>query len=338
MKAVVYKEYGPPEVLRIEEVERPTPRDKEVLIKIYAAAVAVEDSMIRGSRFGTLTWLPMRLMFGLTKPKKPIPGFELAGEIVAVGGDVKRFSVGDQVFGINVKDAGAHAQYTCLAEDKVLAAKPNDKTYEEAIATIGAIMALPALRDNGNVQSGHKVLVNGASGSVGTAAVQVAKYYGAEVTGVCSTSNMRLVKSLGADHVIDYTEEDFSEAGREYDIIFDTVGKTPFARCKRVLEPGGTYLTTVPTLSVSLQMKWTSMTSGKKAMAVTNAYRPASDISEDLAFVARLVEEGHLSPVIDRTYPLEQIVEAHRYVDGGHKKGNVIVIPHRDGSGAAADG
>jgi NADPH:quinone reductase-like Zn-dependent oxidoreductase len=330
VKAIVYEKYGPPEVLQLKEVKKPIPKDNEVLIKVLAVAVTIEDTMIRGSKLGLSSSLPMRMMFGLTRPKNPIPGFELAGEIEAVGKDVKRFKRGDQVFGINLKDAGAYAEYKCLPEDRVLAMKPSNMTHEEAIAAIGAIVALHPLRDKADIQSGQEVLINGASGSVGTAAIQVAKYYGAEVTGVCSTTNLELVKSLGADKVIDYTKVDFAKTGQTYDIVFNTVGKTSFSRCKDSLKQEGVYLTTVPSLTDSFQRLWISRVGSRKIFTATNAFRPASDINKDLSFIKDLMEADRIKPVIDRTYPLEEIVEAHRYVERGHKKGNVVITVEHD--------
>ena len=326
MKAVVYEKYGPPEVLQLKEVEKPTPKDNEVLVKIHATLVTAEDPGARSGKYPPLFWLLGRSITGLIRPKNPILGGVLAGEIESVGKDVKRFKKGDQVFGINLKDAGAYAEYKCLIpEEKVLAIKPANMTYEEAIAAIGAITALPFLRDKGNIQSGHKVLIYGASGSVGTAAVQVAKYYGAEVTGVCSTTNLELVKSLGADKVIDYTKEDFTKTGQTYDIIFDAVGKSSFSRCKSSLKQRGIYLTTVAGLVDLLQVLWTSKIGGKKAKIAFAALRPAGEITKDLIFVRERMEAGKLKPVIDRRYPLEQTAEAHRYVEKGHKKGNVVI-------------
>jgi NADPH:quinone reductase-like Zn-dependent oxidoreductase len=325
MKAIVYKKYGPPEVLQLKEVEKPTPKDNEVLIRIYATLVTAEDPRARSGTAPPLLWLLARIITGLIRPKNPILGGVLAGEIESVGKDVKRFKEGDQVFGINLKDAGAYAEYSCLNEEKVLAIKPANMTHEEAIAAIGAITALPFLRDKGNIQSGQKVLINGASGSVGTAAVQVAKYYGAEVTGVCSTTNLELVKSLGADKVIDYTKEDFTKTGQTYDIIFDTVGKTSFSRCKGSLKKKGIYLTTLLSLVDLLQVLWTSRVGSKKAKVAFAGLRPASEMTKDLIFSKELMEAGKIKPVIDRRYPLEQIAEAHRYVETGHKKGNVVI-------------
>jgi len=334
MKAIVYTKYGPPDVLQLKEVAKPVPKDNEVLVKIYATLATAEDPGARSGKFPPLFWLLGRSITGFTRPKNPILGGILAGEIESVGKDVKRFKEGDQVFGMNLKDAGAYAEYRCLIpEEKVLAIKPANMTYEEAIAAIGAMTALPFLRDKGNIQSGQKVLIYGASGSVGTASVQVAKYFGAEVTGVCSTTNLELVKSLGADKVIDYTKEDFTKSGQTYDIIFDTVGKSSFSRCKSSLKQRGIYLTTVAGLVDLLQVLWTSMVGSKKAKFMTAGLKPASEITKDLIFSKELMEAGKLKPVIDRRYPLEQIVEAHRYVETGHKKGNVVITVVRSNQG-----
>ncbi|HEX9921461.1 MAG TPA: NAD(P)-dependent alcohol dehydrogenase [Anaerolineae bacterium] len=321
MKAIVYTKYGSPDVLELKEVEKPTPKDNEVLIKIYATTVETTDAIFRqGNNFSA------RLFTGLFKPKFTRPGGEFAGEIKAVGKDVTRFKEGDQVFGTTAPSFGAHAEYICLPEDGAMAIKPANLTYEEAVSFHpGALTALPNLRDAANIQSGQEVLINGASGSIGTSAVQLAKVFGAEVTGVCSTANVDLVKSLGADKVIDYTKEDFTRTGQTYDIIFDTVGKSSFSQSKRALKPGGIYLTTVITPAILGQMLWTSKFGSKKAKILFAGLRSVSEKNEDLAFFLELVEAGALKPVIDRRYPLEQIAEAHRYVDTGHKKGNVVI-------------
>jgi NADPH:quinone reductase-like Zn-dependent oxidoreductase len=318
MKAIICTKYGPPEVLRLEEVEKPIPKDNEVLIKVHATPVASGDAKFRGFIFPYFVWLPMRVIYGFRGPRNKILGSQLAGEIELVGKDVKLFSKGDQVFGVSF---GSCAEYVCLPEDSVMAVKPVNMTYEEAAAVpVAGLVALAFLRDKGKITSGQKVLIYGASGSIGTISVQLAKYYGAAVTGVCSTPNLELVKSLGADHVIDYTKEDFTENGEMYDIIFDTVSKSSFSRCKRSLTKKGIYLVTVPSLAIILQMLWTSMAGNKKLK-----FGGESSKVEDLVFLKELVEVGKLKAVIDKCYPLEQTVDAHRYVDLGHKKGNVII-------------
>jgi len=318
MKAVVYTQYGAPDVLQLNEVDKPTPKENEVLIRIRATTVTAVDCTFRkGDEFFA------RLFTGLRKPKNPILGSEFSGDIEAVGNDVTQFEEGDLVFGAG---AATHAEYICLPEDGPLVKMPPPLTYEEAAAIpYGALTALPFLRDHAHVQAGHNVLINGASGSVGTFAVQLAKYFGAEVTGVCSTPNVEMVKSLGADAVIDYTNHDFTQNGETYDVIFDAVGKSSYARCKGSLKQGGIYLTTVLTPTILLQMAWTSKIGSKKAAIAFTGLRPPNDIANDLLFLKGLVEEGAITPVIDRRYPLEQIAEAHRYVDKGHKKGNVVI-------------
>ena len=263
---------------------------------------------------------------GLIKPRKPILGWYLAGEIESAGKNAQRFNIGDQVFGSAGMRLGTHAEYICLPEDGALVIKPTNITYEEAAAIPnGALTALPFLRDNGGIQSGQKVLINGASGTVGTSGVQIAKSFGAEVTGVCSSSNLELVKSLGADYVMDYTEEDFTQNGQTYDIIFDTVGKSSFSRCKNSLKGGGVYLTTVPTLSALIRRFLPSKKGSQKVSFAATGLRSASDKAADLAFISELVESGKIKAVIDRSYPLEQMAEAHRYVETGHKKGDVVI-------------
>jgi NADPH:quinone reductase-like Zn-dependent oxidoreductase len=321
MKAIVYTEYGPPDVLQLKEVEKPTPKDTEVLISIHATTVTSTECTFRKGEP-----LFSRLFTGLRRPKITILGEELAGEIEAVGKDVKLFKKGDQVFGTAGPGFGANTEYICVPEDGVLAIKPTNMTYEESAASVdGFLTALPFLRDKGNIQSGQSVLIYGASGSVGAAAVQIARYFGAEVTGVCSSTNLELVKSLGADTVIDYTKEDFTKTGKTYDIIFDTVGKTSFSRCKSSLTQNGIFLEAGIGLGIFPHVLWTSLFGGKKAKIAATGLRSPQERTKDLMLLKELMEAGKIKPVIDKRYPLEQIAEAHRYVDAGHKKGNVVI-------------
>jgi NADPH:quinone reductase-like Zn-dependent oxidoreductase len=319
MKAIVQTKYGPPEVLQLKEVVKPTPKHNEVLIRVYATTVTAGDSRLRGLNFPILPRLPQRVI-GFIKTNK-IPGMELAGEIESAGNDVTLFRKGDQVFASTGIYSGSYAEYVCLPEDGQVALKPTNMTYEEAAAVpIGGLTALWFLRDKGNIQNGHKVLIIGASGSIGTFAVQLAKYYGAEVAGVCSTTNLELVKSLGADKLIDYTKKDFTESGETYDIIFDAVSKSSFSRCKSSLKQRGIYLVTVPSLVSLFQMLWTSKVGSKKVI-----FGGEGGKTENLVFLKELIDAGKMKSVIDRRYPLEQTVEAHKYVDKGHKKGNVVI-------------
>ena len=322
MKAILHTEYGPPEELQLKEVEKPVQKDNEVLIKIHATSVTTSDCNIRNLTFvPKLLRLPVRMQFGFSRPKNNILGFDLAGEVEAVGKDVTRFNMGDQIFGTTEPAFGSHAEYVCLPEDGVLTIKPANMTYEEA-ATIPVIAntALHFIRDLGQIQTGQKILINGASGGIGTFAVQLAKYYGAEVTGVCSANNLEMVKSLGADKVIDYRKDDFTKMNENYDVIFDAVGKSSFSRCKSSLSNEGLYLDTLPRISTLFQMLWTSFIGSKK---VKMEGAPAK--VENLLFLKELIEAGKLKTVIDRRYPLEQTAEAFKYVEKGHKKGNVVI-------------
>jgi NADPH:quinone reductase-like Zn-dependent oxidoreductase len=320
MKAAVYERYGPPDVLELKEVPKPSPKDNELLIKIQATTVTSGDWRARSLDMPVGFGLIGRLVFGVSRPRQPILGTELAGDIELVGKDVTKFKVGDQVLAFSGAGMGCHAEYKCMPEDGAVAVKPPNLTYDEAAGiSFGGTTALDFFR-RAKIQSGEKVLINGASGGVGTAAVQLAKHFGADVTGVCSAANVELVRSLGADHVIDYTKEDFTANGDTYDIIVDTVGTAPFSRSKGSLKERGRLLLVLGGLPDMLRMPWVSMTSSKKVIA-----GPAAARADDLRFLAELAEAGEFNPVIDRRYPFEQIAEAHRYVDTGRKKGNVII-------------
>lgn len=301
MKAAVYSKYGPPDVLMIKDVEKPTPKDNEILVKVHATTVTAGDVRMRSFNVPRWQWLFARIFLGIIKPKRPVLGMELAGEVVSVGKDVTLYQEGDEVYASTVTvDFGGYAQYKCFPEDEIIALKPTNMTYEEAATVpIGGPTALRFLT-KGNIENGEKVLIYGASGSVGTYAVQLAKYFGAEVTGVCSTSNMDLVKSLGADKVIDYTAGDFTRRCDEYDIIFDAVGKISSSRVKNILSKDGVFLSVLKT-------------------------KTKSERIEDINFIKELIEAGKIRTVIDRSYRLDQIVDAHRYVEKGHKKGNVVI-------------
>ena len=330
MKAIVWTKYGPPDVLQLKEVEKPTPKNNEVLVKIYATTVTAGDCEMRRMGNPIFYRLLMKMYIGFRKPKrKTILGMELAGEIESVGKDVKLYKEGDQVFAATgIAGMGAWAEYICLPEEPdggVLALKPANMSYDEAAAVpVGGLEALSILRQ-GNVQSGQKVLINGAGGTIGTFAVQLAKSFGAEVTGVDSTSKLDMLSSIGTDHVIDYTQEDFTKSGETYDIIFDVVRKSSYSGCIRSLKKKGIYLQTNHGLSRRVRGLWTSMTSSKKVISGT-----IPEKNEDLIYLKELIEAGNLKSVIDRRYPLEQIAEAHRYVETGQKKGNVVINVEHD--------
>ncbi len=325
MRAIVYAAYGPPDVLRVADIAKPTPRDNEALIRVRAAVVTTTDVNLRGGD------KLMRLVFGFRRPKRPILGTEFAGDIEAVGQDVTRFRPGDQVFAATGAGFGAHAEYVCLPEDGALAPKPINATHAEAAAVCeGGSTALPFLRDKGMIRRGHTVLINGASGAVGSAAVQLAKHFGAEVTGVCGPTNVDLVRSLGADTVIDYTRQDFTRSGQTYDIIFDAVGKRSFAQCKGSLEPRGVYMATVPSLALYAHVLWTAQFGNKKARIAATGLRSPAERAKDLMFLKDLVEAGTLKPVMDGCYTMGQIAAAHRRVETGHKSGSVVMTLDED--------
>lgn len=321
MKAVEYNQYGGPEVLQLIETAKPTPKDNEVLIKIFATTVtATECTFRKGDPYFT------RLFTGLTSPKINRLGEELAGRVEAIGKEVKDFSVGDEVFGTAGPGFGANAEYIAVPETEVISVKPNNATFGQSAASIdGFLTALPFLRDTAEIKRDQNVLIYGASGSVGSAAVQVAKYFGANVTAVCSTSNVDWVSSIGADEVIDYTKEDFVNSGLTYDIIFDAVGKTTFSHCKKSLASQGVFLESAIGLGVFRHVIWTSMFSRKKAKIAATGLRAPQDRVKDLRLLKKLMEEGKINPVVDKTYALDEIAEAHRYVDKGRKKGNVVI-------------
>ncbi|HEY5159413.1 MAG TPA: NAD(P)-dependent alcohol dehydrogenase [Anaerolineales bacterium] len=326
MKAIVWTGYGSPDVLQLMEVEKPIPRNNEILVRIVATTVAAGDCEARSLNMPVLFRLAMRIVVGYRKPKRiTILGQEFAGEIESIGRDVKRFNKGDRVFGATGLGFGAYAEYKCLPEDGVVAIKPVNMTYEEAAAVpTGGLEALHFLR-KGNIQSGQKVLIIGAGGSIGTFSVQLARYFGAKVTGVDSPGKLDLVRSIGADHVIDYTREDFTKSGEAYDVIFDVTGKSSFSGCIRSLNQNGRYLLVNAGPSQMVRGQWTSITGNKKVI-----FGAASQKTEDLIFLKGLIEAGKIKPVIDRHFPLEQIAEAHRYVEQGYKKGNVVITVEGD--------
>jgi NADPH:quinone reductase-like Zn-dependent oxidoreductase len=328
MKAIVYSEYGSPDVLQVKEVEKPLPGEKEVLVKVHATSVNYGDLAARNFRemspqkfnMPLLFWLMAKISFGLRKPKTTILGSEFAGEVESTGKNVTKFKSGDPIFGYLGQNMGAYAEYICVPEDGVLAIKPANLTYEEAASVpYGAIMALNLLRKV-NVHANQKVLINGASGGIGSAAVQIAKQMGAEVTGVCATPRLEFVKALGADKVVDYTKEDFTRNGETYDLIFDILGKSPFSRCKNSLKPKGILLHASFKMRHIFDMLRTSKSTGQRVFC---AIAPGS--LKDLVSVKELIEEGKIKSIIDKCFPMEQAAEAHRYVEQGNKKGNVVI-------------
>ncbi len=338
MKAIVSTQYGPPEVLQIKEIDKPVPGDNEVLIRVYATSVGYGDLAARNFKAITpqkfnmplLFWFFAKVYFGFSKQKISILGSEFAGEIEAAGKEVKLFKAGDQVFGYLGQGMGAYAEYVCMPEDGVLAIKPTRMSYAEAAVTpYGAIMALDLLK-KANLQPGQKILIIGASGGIGSAAVQIAKsHFGAQVTGVCGTRRVDYVKSLGADQVIDYSKEDFTQGGQTYDVIFDVLGRSSFARCKSSLNQNGRYLLASFKLKQLLQMLWTGMRGGKKVIC---ALAPGS--VDALLSVREMSEAGKIKPVIDRCFPMEEAAEAHRYVEDGLKKGSVVITVSAHNCGA----
>jgi len=328
MKAIVFTEFGSPDVLHIKEMDKPTPKDNEVLIKVRTTSVNVGD--LWGRNFKAITpskfsmpfplWLPTRLYFGITKPRINILGNEYAGEVESIGRDVKRFKKGDKVFGYRAQSMGANAEYICIPEDGMVTHKPANMSYEEATVVPGGAMTALNLLRKVNIQPGQKVLINGASGSIGSAALQLAKYYGAEVTGVCGTPRLGFVKALGADKVIDYTQEDFTQNGETYDLILDIMNKSSFEKCKNSLKPKGIYLLASFKMKQIFQMLRTSRSSGKKVICALSNETP-----KDLEIIKNLAEEGKLKAIVDKRFPMERAAEAHRYVESGNKAGSVVI-------------
>jgi NADPH:quinone reductase-like Zn-dependent oxidoreductase len=323
VKAILHTQYGAPDLLQLKEVDQPAPKDNEVLIAIHATTVSTGDCNVRNFTFVTKSMLPIaKLMFGIRKPwKARVLGTELAGEVERAGKDVTRFKTGDRVVASTGAAGGGHAQYACLPETGAVAIKPDSLSWEQAVAIpFGANTALYFLRDLGKIRAGQDLLIIGASGAIGSAGVQLAKHFGVKVTGVCSGANVDLVTALGADSVIDYTREDFTKSANTYDLIFDVVGATTFDRCRRSLKPNGVFLQNIMELSDIVWVLWTSITGGKKikgGVAIGNM--------ANMGLITALAAAGKLKPVIDRSYPLEQIAEAFKYVEQGHKKGNVVI-------------
>ncbi|MBM1105027.1 NAD(P)-dependent alcohol dehydrogenase [Aurantibacter crassamenti] len=321
MKASITTKYGSPDVLQIGNIEKPVPKDNEVLVKIHAATITTAETMMR-------TGYPLigRLYMGITKPKNKVSGTGFSGVIESNGNQVKLFKIGDEVFGESLVHFGTHAEYVCIQENGIISLKPDNVTHEEAaVVGDGHITSYNFLKKVANIKPDLHILINGASGSLGTSAVQLATYFGAEVTAVCSTRNLDLVRSLGADFVIDYTQQDFTENGKTYDIIYDTVGKSSFSKCKKSLTKKGVYISPILNFGDLLQMLWTSIFGNKKVLFSATGMLPVSIIRTFVEEIKVLMETGHLKSVIDKRYSLEQIPEAHRYIEKGHKRGNVVL-------------
>lgn len=320
MKAIVATKYGSAEVLQLKEVEKPAPKNDEVLIKVYATTVTAGDCELRQFKMPALFWLPLRIYFGILKPRINVLGQELSGKIESVGKEVTEFKKGDLVFGSTQMRFGAYAEYVCLPSKYAIVIKPDNMSFEEAASLpTGGLNALHFIR-KANIQQGEKVLIVGAAGSIGTLAVQMAKSAGAEVTCIDSTKKLNMLRSIGADHVIDYTQEDFTKSGKNFDVIIDVVGKSPYARTVKSLNQNGRFILGNPSLPGMIRGLWTSMTSDKKILFELAGYK-----KENLFYLKELFQAGKIKPVIDRSYPLKQMSEAHRYVDQQHKKGNVVI-------------
>lgn len=322
MKAIVATGYGAPDVLKLQEVEKPQPKENEVLVKVHASSATTADGMMRTGKpyFG-------RLMTGLTKPKHAIPGTGFAGVVETVGKNVSTFKPGDRVFGETTLGFSTNAEFVAVPENGVILPMPENMSYAEgATYGDGHVTSLNFLKEIAQIKPGQKVLINGASGSLGTAAVQLAKFFGAEVTGVTSTRNVGLVKSLGADHVMDYTKKDFTKVNETYDVVFDTVGKSSFSKSKKILSESGLYVSPVLKFSLLLQMMRTSVFGKKKAKFAATGLRSDAELKSMINELGEIFKEGRLKTVIDRQYPLEKVAEAHRYIAAGHKKGNVVIV------------
>lgn len=327
MKAVIHTKYGTPDELQIQEIDRPVPKDNEVLIKIHATTVTTSDCNVRNLTFVPKSFIFIsKMIFGFKKPRINVLGLDFAGVVEKTGANVKKFKSGDKVFGSTGTKMGCHAQFCCVQENGAMAIKPDDMSWEEAAAIpLAGNTALYFIRDLGKVQSGQKILIHGASGAIGTYAIQLAKHFGAEVTAVCSGSNAEMVRSLGADKVIDYTKEDFTQSDERYDFVFSVVGKTTFSQSRNILKEKGIYLENMLEVTDILKMMWTSITGGKKIKGGVSLENAAN-----LNFFIELIKSGKLKPVIDRSYPLEKISEAFQYAEQGHKKGTVVITVKHD--------